>query len=211
MLLLKAYGIGLTRNVRLTCVLFSSSILDPSPADTLVLLADGKVAAVGSVELTSRLDLRPLTGRFEGGAVIRTEVAGHEPDFSLTQLAFPGGRLNVGRLDMPAGAHVRVRIRARDVVLALARPTGLSIRNAFAGRVVEIAAEQGPVVDVRLDVGIADQPVMLWARITRRALSELGLAPGNAVYALVKTVALDRQSFARHDPGAPPAQESEAS
>jgi molybdate transport system ATP-binding protein len=181
-------------------------------ADTLVLLSDGKVAAVGSVEeLTSRLDLRPLTGRYEAGAVIRTEIAGHDTQDGLTQLVFPGGRLNVARLEMPVGAHVRVRVRARDVVLALARPTGLSIRNAFAGKVVEIAGETGPVVDVRLDVGVEDQPVMLWARITRRALAELGLAPGSAVYALVKTVALDRQSFARHDPGAPPAQESEAS
>src|SRR6185437_7088501 len=45
-------------------------------ADTLVLLSQGRVAAVGPVEeLTSRLDLRPLTGRHEAGAVIRATVA----------------------------------------------------------------------------------------------------------------------------------------
>ncbi len=84
-------------------------------ADTLVLLSEGRVAAVGSVEeLSSRLDLRPLTGRYEAGAVIRAEIAGHDPEFGLTQLAFPGGRLNVARLDLPAGAKVRVQgARAR--------------------------------------------------------------------------------------------------
>jgi molybdate transport system ATP-binding protein len=181
-------------------------------ADMLVLLSDGRVAAVGTVEdLTSRLDLRPLTGRFEGGAVIRTEIVGQDEEFGLTRLAFPGGRLNVARLDLPPGAKVRVRIRARDVVLALEPPSSLSIRNSFPARVVEIAPAVGPAVDLRLDVGAPGQPVMLWARITQRALKELGLAVGSQVHALVKTVALDRSSFARHEPGMPAPEESEAS
>ena len=45
-------------------------------ADTLILIDEGRVAAIGSVEdLTSRLDLRPLTGRYEAGSVIAAEVA----------------------------------------------------------------------------------------------------------------------------------------
>jgi len=180
-------------------------------ADTLVLISEGRVAAVGTVEdLTSRLDLRPLTGRFEGGAVLRCTVAEHDAEYGLTRLAFPGGRLSVARLDLPPGAQVRVRVRARDVVLALERPAGLSIRNAFPARVVEIAPAGGPAVDLRLEVRGDGQSAMLWARVTRRALTELGLEIGSAVYALVKTVALDRSSFARYEPGLPPPDESEA-
>ena len=180
-------------------------------ADTLVLLSDGKVAAVGPVEeLTSRLDLRPLTGRYEAGAVIRASVAGEDPAQGLSVLEFPGGRINVARIDLPRGTPVRLRIRARDVVLASARPSGLSIRNALPGRVVEIAEDPGPIVDLRLDVGLPGQPVILWARITKKALGELGLAVGSPIYALVKTVALDRSSFARYDPATPPLGESEA-
>ncbi len=178
-------------------------------ADTLVLLSEGRVAAVGTVEeLTSRLDLQPLTGRYEAGAAIRLQVAGHDAQYGMTQLAFPGGRLNVPRLDLPVGAALRVRVRARDVVLATAPPSGLSIRNSFAGTVVEIAADRGPIVDLRLDIGTPEQPVMLWARITSRALAEMRLAPGSPVYALVKSVAIDRGGYA--GPGLAP-QESEAS
>ena len=62
-------------------------------ADLLVLLDAGKVAASGSVEdLTSRLDLWPLTGRYEAGAVIRTVLRGHDTTFGFSELAFPGGR-----------------------------------------------------------------------------------------------------------------------
>jgi molybdate transport system ATP-binding protein len=170
-------------------------------ADTLVLMSEGRVAAVGPVEeIASRLDLRPLTGRYEAGSVIRATVAGSDLVFGLSELAFSGGRLRVPHLGLPLGTPVRARIRARDVSLALAPPTGVSILNIFAARIVEIAEDQGPMVDVRLDIGTAERPVPLWARITRRSTHELALAPGKPVYALVKSVALDRMSFSPYDP-----------
>ena len=164
-------------------------------ADTLVLVDGGKVAATGTVEeLTSRIDLRPLTGRFEAGAVLRTVLRGHDKVYGLSELAFPGGRLRVPHLDLPLGTPLRLRIQARDVVLASTPLSGLSIRNAFAGRVVEISPDKGPLVDLRLDIGTPTEPVMLWARITQRALTDLRLAVGSPVHAMVKTVALERPS-----------------
>ncbi len=171
-------------------------------ADLLVLLDEGKVAALGSVEeLTSRLDLWPLTGRHEAGSVIRTVLRGHDATYGLSELAFPGGRLRVTKLDLPLGSPVRVRIRARDVVLATERPKNLSIRNAFAGKVTDVASGRGPLVDLRLDIGTDDQPVPVLARITRRAFQELQLAPNKPVFALVKSVAFDRHSFGRYADG----------
>jgi molybdate transport system ATP-binding protein len=163
-------------------------------ADTLVLVDEGRVAAIGPVEeLTSRLDLRPLTGRFEAGSVLRVTLRGHDARYGLSELAFPGGRLRVPFLDLPLGTALRLRIHARDVVLATSPPQGLSIRNAFAGRVVEIRTDE-PLVDLRLDIGTESAPVYLWARVTKRALDDLKLAIGSPVHALVKTVALDRPS-----------------
>jgi molybdate transport system ATP-binding protein len=171
-------------------------------ADLLVLLDDGKVAAVGPVEeLTSRLDLWPLTGRHEAGSVIRTVLRGHDATFGLSELAFPGGRLRVTKIDLPLGTPVRIRIRARDVVLATEKPQHLSIRNAFAGKLIEVAQGRGPQIDLKLDIGTPQQPVMLLARITVRAFQELQLAPGKPIFALVKTVSFDRHSFGRYAEG----------
>ena len=51
-------------------------------ADTVVILSDGKAIAVGDVdEVMGRLDLRPQTGRYEGGAVIDTVVAAHHTKY----------------------------------------------------------------------------------------------------------------------------------
>ncbi len=171
-------------------------------ADLLVLLDGGKIAAVGPVEdLTSRLDLWPLTGRYEAGSVIRTTLRGHDATYGLSELAFPGGRLRVSKIDLPLGTPIRIRIRARDVVLATERPAHLSIRNSFAAMVIEVAPGRGPQIDLKLDIGTPQQPVMLLARITLRAFQELQLAPGKKIFALVKTVSFDRHSFGRHVDG----------
>ena len=85
---------------------------------------------------------------------------------------------------------MRVRIRARDVSLALARPAGLSVLNVLPATVRAIATEEGPIVDVQLRVG----KVPLLARITRRSVHELALRDGQQVYALIKAVSLDRRS-----------------
>jgi molybdate transport system ATP-binding protein len=172
-------------------------------ADTLVLMESGRVAAVGPIEeLTSRLDLRSLTGRYDAGAVIRATVAGHDLSFGLTELAFPGGRLRVAHLRLPLGTLVRARIRANDVALAVVRPAQISIRNVLPARVIEIAPDQenANVVDVRLEIGTPERGIILWSRVTRRASRELDLAIDKPVFALIKAVALDRDSYTNAAP-----------
>ncbi len=164
-------------------------------ADHMVLLADGGVIATGSaVDIMSRPDLSPHTGRHEAGALIEARVEGHD-DFGLTALAFPGGVLRVSGLDLLTGTAVRARIRARDVAIATSPPQDLSILNVFYGRIAEMIPSGAAAMDLQLDVG-----VRLWARITARSAHELSLAPGREVYALVKSVAIDRHSLGFAEP-----------
>lgn len=160
-------------------------------ADHLVLMAEGRTLAEGSVvEVLGRRDLKPHTGRFEAGAVIEGRVARHDEAYGLTLVAFPGGELVVPNIDALPGEPVRARIRARDVALALDAPRGTSFRNVLPGTVRMVGAEAGAIVEVAVAVGEAT----LLARITRKAAEELALAPGMAVWALVKAVSIDRRS-----------------
>jgi molybdate transport system ATP-binding protein len=181
---------------RLPIVLVSHSIDEVARlAQTMVLMSDGRVAAVGAVaEIMTRLDLRPMTGRFEAGVVIEAEVAGHDERFQLTTLKVGVQPLLVPRLAEAPGTHVRLRVRARDVALALERPIGISIQNILPGRISELSREEGPFVEVNVDVDGA----ILTARLTRRAAATMALAPGQPVFALIKAIALDR--VARLDP-----------
>jgi len=167
-------------------------------ADTVVLMAEGKTVAAGPVEdVMSRLDLRPLTGRYEAGAVLPVHVAGHDLVDNLSRLAFAGGEMIVPHADLPIGQALRVRVRARDVALSLQAPSGISILNVFAGRVLEIEEAGAAQMDILLDIARdpGDEPCRLWARITKRSARELALAPGKPVHALIKAVAIDRHSL----------------
>jgi molybdate transport system ATP-binding protein len=159
-------------------------------ADQVVLMAGGKVAAAGDVEeVMGRPDLRAAPGTFEGGAVVDAKVVAQDMQYELATLAFDGGTFTVTNLDALIGEPVRVRIRARDVSIALDRPERISIQNVLPGKVAAISEPRSGVVDVSIAVGT----VTLRSRITERAAEQLALAPGHDVYALIKAVSLDRQ------------------
>jgi molybdate transport system ATP-binding protein len=176
-------------------------------ADTAVLLSDGRVAAAGAInDVLSRFDLTQF-GEYETASVLVSAlVAAHDRASGITRLAHPAGSLSVPLVDLPVGAAVRVRIRARDVALAVGDPGRISIRNRLAGTVAAIAEGPPPTVAVRLD--IAGDPLI--ANITRDALRDLDLKAGSPVTALIKSASFDPLSVGGGptgpaDSGIPPA------
>lgn len=162
-------------------------------ADTLVLLEAGRVVAAGPVEdLSARTDLPQLSARRDAGALIACAVAGHDSARGLTRLLFPGGELVVPLRPEPVGARLRVRARARDVAVATEPPRGISVHNVLPCRLEGIEDAGGHELFLRLRVG----PTALLARVTRATPGRLGLAPGMALWALVKSVAFDRATAA---------------
>ncbi|MGB0552470.1 MAG: molybdenum ABC transporter ATP-binding protein [Alphaproteobacteria bacterium] len=160
-------------------------------ADMLVLMSDGEIAAVGSVEeLTSRLDLRPMTGRYEAGSVINVVISKHDEAEGFTHLTFSGGTFLVPRIELPPGRKFRIRIRARDVSLALDNPQKISINNVFPGVIKELGTGSGDLIDVLIDAGAP-----IWARVSRSSVSRLELRPGKQVFTMIKAVAIDRYSL----------------
>jgi molybdate transport system ATP-binding protein len=161
-------------------------------ASTIVLLSNGKVAAVGPVtEIMHRLDLFPLTGHADAGAIIEATVERHDERFGLTELRSRAGQWRLPRLEASPGTPLRLRVRARDVMLATQEPKDLSALNIVPGVVAEIREAEGAIADIRLDCN-GDA---LLARLTRYSATRLGLAPGSRVFALVKTVSLDRRDL----------------
>ena len=163
-------------------------------AANVVLLSDGKVAAAGPIgEVMHRLDLFALTGQGEAAAVVEAVVERHDERFGLTELRSLGGVWRLPRLNADVGARLRLRVRARDVMLAKSAPADVSALNVLPGMVAEIRTGDGPIVDIRLDCN-GDA---LLARLTRYSVERLSLALGTPVHALVKSVALDRRSLSR--------------
>ena len=152
-------------------------------ADRLVLLDAGRVIAEGLVEdLTARADL-PLATRRDAGALIACTVLAHDPTRGMTRLGFAGGELLAPLLAEAPGTRLRLRIRARDVAVALRPPEDVSIHNILPCRLTAILPAATPQeVFLRLDCSGA----VLLARVLREVVGRLGLTSGMALFALVK-------------------------
>lgn len=81
----------------------------------------------------------------------------------------------------------RLRIPARDVVLSLQDPQQISIQNHLPVTVERIDALAGERCLVATRT--ADEQLLL-AEVTQWAVQQLGLQPGQNIYALIKSVAL---------------------
>lgn len=166
-------------------------------ADRLVLMEAGRVLAEGSVEgLSARTDLPLLAGRRDAGVLLACTVRERAPGEGLARLGFEGGELLLPSLPDAPGTRLRVRVRARDVSVAIEAPRGISVRNVLSVLLEEIGPDAGEEVMLRLRLGSGG---VLLSRITTEAARRLDLRPGQPLWALVKSVALSQGGAAREE------------
>jgi molybdate transport system ATP-binding protein len=146
-------------------------------ATDIVALAGGRVTASGPAARV--MPLPGLGGGEEGeeeSALIDLEMVAPDDGYGLSLMRSAAG-----------GERLRVRVRARDVMLARERPKDISALNVLAARISAVSEGDGPQALVRLDHG-ADALV---SRVTRRSVAALALEPGAEVFAIVKSVTFD--------------------
>jgi molybdate transport system ATP-binding protein len=184
----------LTREVAIPILYVTHSVAEIARlADTVIALDAGRTVAAGSAsDLLERLDLQPVTGRFEASALLTAQVVDFDPQFRLTRLRVGDQHLLMPEVGLAPGSEVRLRVRARDVALATKRPEGISIRNVLQGTIAEIRVEpETAFAETIVDIGGA----RLRARVTRAAVADLQLQPGLKAYALIKSIAFDRRGL----------------
>jgi molybdate transport system ATP-binding protein len=161
-------------------------------ATQLVVLDHGQVVAEGGIGAVSLAPaLRDIVGVDAVGAVMEGTVIEVAPDQGLTVVAIgEDSHLRVTSTALQPGQRVRLQLLARDMILAVEEPRGLSVRNQLRGRVVSITHDGGADL-IEVDIGGA----MLLARITAAASRELQLAPGRSVWALVKAVSFSARAL----------------
>ncbi|MEU0782715.1 TOBE domain-containing protein [Streptomyces sp. NPDC006173] len=85
-------------------------------------------------------------------------------------------------LGLAEGSPVRAMMKSTEVALATGPVEGLSIRNQLPGTVSDVATG-GAMATVKVTVDGGE----LTAAITKDAVTDLALAPGSSVVALIKS------------------------
>ncbi len=158
-------------------------------AHHIVMLEHGKVIASGSLyDTLSRVDL-PLRLGDDRGVIIDARVSEIDRQWHLAKLDFADGAFWTRDQGLTVQDTARLHILARDVSIAREKPVQSSIQNILAGRIDRCVDDDAPgSVIVRVLIG--ETPLL--ARITARAVADLALRPGDAVWVQVKSVALAR-------------------
>ncbi len=161
-------------------------------ADSVVLIEAGAVVAAGPVAaISARADL-PLAQRDDAGAMLICRVAAHDAARQLTRLSCGAATLWVPQADLPEGNDVRVRIPAREVILArgdvASLGDALSLHNVLPGTVRAIAADPGHRAAL-VEVALGEGAVL--SRVTPDAIARLALAAGTPVLALIKSMSVE--------------------
>ena len=154
----------------------------------MVLISAGHVVGFGSLsEVAARADL-PLAQRDDAAALLTCRVEENFSARALSRLQGGGATFLVPLLDLPVGSRCRVRIPAREVILAGKAPEAISLHNIVPGtvrRIVDDTVRRSAVVEIGLPDG------GLLSRVTPDAVARLGLSPGQPVLALIKSTSIE--------------------
>jgi molybdate transport system ATP-binding protein len=162
-------------------------------ATHMVVMDRGQCLAQGDLaSVALHPSLRAVIGDEGIGAVVETHVDSIDESTGLASVAIGRAHIQVDSAGFSSGQRVRLHMLARDLILAIEPPRGLSVRNAFEATLTRITRDEPHAALVELDAG----GVTLLSRITTRAAEQLHLQPGLRVWVLVKAMTLRGHIFA---------------
>jgi molybdate transport system ATP-binding protein len=161
-------------------------------ATHVVLLDQGRVAAQGPLEEVSlHPELRGIIGWEAVGAVLHGTIESADEGTGLAAVRVGHNLLSVGMRGARIGSAIRVQLLARDIILSVAPPSGLSVRSALKGTIARVVRDDPDSELIFVDVG----GPMVMARVTTAAVTALKLQKDMPIWALVKAVSMRGHMF----------------
>jgi molybdate transport system ATP-binding protein len=160
--------------------------------DQLLLMRDGSTVGYGPLD---KLAQTPATLQELRGAnltnLISVRIKEHKKSRGITQLEVPKNpALRIGmELDekLTIGKEINIGIAANQIALAAKRIDSISMQNQLPGQVLKIVhASDRSICHVETDAGI------LFAEITPGTEQDLKLAEGSPIWALFKSMSIQR-------------------
>ena len=163
-------------------------------ADYVGLMSEGTLVNFGpALRTLNSNDIVQMIPTKDFGVICEGVVISGSASDGLGVVSFGGGLIEVAAGNLRAGSRVRFRLPAMDIVLSKTRPSTVG-RNVYLGTIIE-AREHDLFADILLDIGSSGEKTELWARITRQSYRETGSAPGDKIFALVKSVVASSQFY----------------
>ena len=155
--------------------------------ERVLVMDQGRIIAQGMPHEVLRAPLQETVAQLAGFENIFDAIVEsvHEDRGTMT-CRLPGETGSSVLLETPliraeAGSRLRVGIRAGDILLAIAKPVGLSARNVIAGRLVSLE-RRDMIISARVDCGVEME-----VYLTLAARDALQLEADREVWLVIKT------------------------
>ncbi|MGA7660751.1 MAG: molybdenum ABC transporter ATP-binding protein [Candidatus Sulfotelmatobacter sp.] len=155
--------------------------------ERVLVMDQGRIIAQGRPHEVLRAPLQETVAQLAGFENIFDAIVEsvHEDRGTMT-CRLPGETGSSVLLETPliraeAGSRLRVGIRAGDILLAIAKPVGLSARNVIAGRLVSLE-RRDMIISARVDCGVEME-----VYLTLAARDALQLEADREVWLVIKT------------------------
>jgi len=152
--------------------------------ERVIVLENGGIAAQGTpheVMTAPRQEMVAQLAGFENIFEATVEAADEGRGTMTCRLAASRVELETPLVRAEVGSHLRVGIRAGDILLATAQPQRLSARNLIPGRVVSLE-QRDVIVSAKVDCGVEME-----VHLTLAARDALELQAGGEVWLVLKT------------------------
>jgi molybdate transport system ATP-binding protein len=156
--------------------------------ERVLVLEEGRIIAQGAPHEVLRAPLQETVAQLAGFENIfaATVWLVHEDRGTMTCRLHGAKEGTFLLLETPLiraeqGSHLRVGIRAGDILLAITMPEGLSARNVIPGKLVSLE-RRDMMISARVNCGVEME-----VHLTLAARDSLGLNEGREVWLIIKT------------------------
>jgi molybdate transport system ATP-binding protein len=157
-------------------------------ADRVILLDEGRVSSIQSPQSLGQNDAFTLSlPRSELGALVDGRISSFDAAAKLITITVGADKLIAPSTSAKLGEPLKVFIAARDVMLAVQRPEGISAINILPATITAINNPHSGIANISL----ACAGTVLLAQITTHSATRLSLYEGMNVFAVIKAVTFE--------------------
>ena len=166
-------------------------------SDNVIILEKGKIITHGNLaQIFLKKEFTNIFGKFESSSILEGIIFEKNSHLNTTKILISGFEIVLPGDFKKIGQKIRVRIRARDILISKRVNSDNITENQFFGNVHEIKDEDDSAFsELIIKIGNSQDFQLLLIRITKFQLEKLKINKYDKIYILVKSTSFDRQAI----------------
>jgi len=166
-------------------------------SDNVIILEKGKIVTYGNLsQIFLNKEFTNIFGKFESSSILEGIIFEKNSSLNITKILISGFEIVLPGEFKKIGEKIRVRIRARDILISKNINSDSITENQLFGNVQEIKGEDDTAFsELIIKIGNSQDFQFLLIRITKYQLEKLKVKKDDKIYILFKSTSFDRQAI----------------